>query len=659
MFSLNLRKGKYPIIISPNIGQPLLINFRDFRDKNGKFIQKISFNAYVLGISSQNTQEILNQFYMNTFIQPILKDEGSFEKRRGKKYLLQVVEIEKLNKIELRNPAVLNKDNCIAWDVYKSLSRSKNPFGKRNTLYKIVFKVKGKHDLSELFSATDRNCLLCDLIYDVPNLSVDKVNYHAAAFYNKHWEDFNFIHATDFHVARRNDFISKFLKDRLRQNILKSKKLTESEELFLNRKFSFKEGIQEEKLDELRFAKYNFNQNLRMLIEYINRLVNAKILDFVLMTGDLIDYIEIARGNYQYKNNFFVFLDILLGQNRGQDKPPFLNEEEYTNKKEILAPLFTTVGNHDYRKGHYSVRMGGTRQIFGMTRKDVRHYTDIKFFNYPKALYSRDKFLRYYIRYFNPNLNYLVRIGDQYNFIFLDTGQDSITNLHDLLRGSPSTKGLKDEQIDLLRNYIKLSGDEKIIIVMHSPPVSPSLTYFKKRKFKKIMNLKRNIEWSDLYEDNLRKHMGSGRLETHINLKYQTIMYNWKKFLRICTGSDKYVKRKVDLVLCGHTHSLKEFRLREVKKEKASSAHQKIYLAPIYVDVPCEIYAGIYRNVINNFNNSQELQAWFDVNKPFIFQTQAIGPLSLYYKIKPPGFRYFSIKKNQITKASVFSLHYE
>ena len=52
-----------------------------------------------------------------------------------------------------------------------------------------------------------------------------------------------------------------------------------------------------------------------------------------------------------------------------------------------------------------------------------------------------------------------------------------------------------------------------------------------------------------------------------------------------------------------------------------------------------------------------DLKIWCDVNKPFVFQTQAIGPLSLKYKFYPPGFRYFTIRNNQIVRATIFSLH--
>jgi hypothetical protein len=52
-----------------------------------------------------------------------------------------------------------------------------------------------------------------------------------------------------------------------------------------------------------------------------------------------------------------------------------------------------------------------------------------------------------------------------------------------------------------------------------------------------------------------------------------------------------------------------------------------------------------------------DFKVWFDVNKPFIFQTQAIGPLSLKYKFKPPGFRCYKIENDQIIEVKVFSLH--
>jgi len=662
MYTFNLKKELFPIIIKPNLGQPLLVNLRDFKGDNGEYIKKVDFDAYVITIPNQSPQEILEFFHLNLYIQPVLKDEGKFEERRGEKYLLQILKLEEMKRIDLGKQEFLDEDNYIVWDIFDSLSRIDNLFGERKDIYKINFQIKNIKSLERLLKETGMDFLLFDIVHDIPNRVIDKINYHSIAIYDKEWANFCFIHATDFHIARRNDFISKYIKDRQEKKTERHEKSIRKHFIKKSAKFArdfdFQEEIQAERLEDLRFGKFNFNYNMRRLIEHVNNLVKENRLDFVLMTGDLIDYIDIARGNYQYKNNFHVFHDILLGLNLGLDKPPYLgNDEEFVNKKEIMSPIFTIVGNHDYRKAHYSVRLGNVPKIFGMTKKDLRRYHDIKFFSYFKALYSRDTFLKDYFRYFNPNLNYKLKIGKQFNIIFLDTGQDSIADMHDLIKGSPSTKGLKDDQIELLRAYIKLCQDEKIIIAMHTPPVSPNLSYFKRKKFKKLFKLKRELRWEDFYEENLERNIESGRLEKILNLKYQTIMYNWATFLKICTGSDKNVRRKIDMILCGHTHTLKEFRLKEVKKEESEMINIGFYFAPIIIDIPCEVYTSKYRDYFKSFKDPLDFKVWFDVNKPFIFQTQAVGPLSLKYKFKPPGFRYFIYENNQIKDMKVFSIH--
>jgi len=636
---LNLNEGKYPIIISPNFGQPLLINLKAYLNNEGQFEKNVIVETLIITIPNQSTQEILEHFYSNIYIQPILKDEGKFEERRGEKYSLKLNEIEKIEKLDFRDQPVLEEENCMIWDIFNSLLHIKNIFGQRKELYKIRFEIEIqiiKKIQTELMNS-GRSFFLFDIVHDIPNMM------------------------ENFHIARRNDFLLHFIKEKVRSKIAryekKQKKLRRINKFILKRNFEFKEEIHDEKYEELRWAKYNFNFNLRMLIEFVNSKVMNNNLDFVLMTGDLIDYLKIARGNYQYNNNFEVILEILLGINRGLDKPPYLGKDnEFINKKEIMAPIFTIVGNHDYRKGHYGLRFGQIHKIFGMTHSDIKGYYDTKFFNYIFALYSREKFLKDYFRFFNPNLNFKVKIGDNYNFIFLDTGQDSIADMHDLLKGGPSTKGIKDYQIELLRSYIQLSSNEKIIVVMHTPPISPSLSSIKRRKFKKRFNIKkRSLKWSDFYEENLKKYEGDGRLDKILNLKYETIMYNWATLLKIFTGSDEIIRRKVDLVLCGHTHTLKEYRVKEAKETERINFGFLFF--PIYIEVPCEIYTSNYRKKLNQFEDPKDLKIWFDVNKPFILQTQAVGPISALYKYKPPGFRYYSIKNDQITNAKVFSLH--
>jgi hypothetical protein len=228
--------------------------------------------------------------------------------------------------------------------------------------------------------------------------------------------------------------------------------------------------------------------------------------------------------------------------------------------------------------------------------------------------------------------------------------------MHDLLKGGPSTKGIKEYQVDLLRAYIRLAHNEKIIVVMHTPPISPNLSRYKRRKYKKKLNIRnRRLEWSDFYESNLRKYNDTGRIDMVLNLKYQTIMYNWATLLRIFTGSDDIIRRKVDFVMCGHTHTIKEYRLKEAKE--TDRINFGFWFFPIYIEIPCEIYTSRYRDKFKDIKDPFELKAWFDVNKPFVFQTQALGPLSAKLKFKPPGFRYYIIKNNQMVRAKVFSLH--
>jgi len=661
MYNLDLTKEKYPIIITPNLGQPVLLNLRDVKDESGKIVKKLTFKALVIAIPQQTTQDILQQFHPNIYIQPILLDRGEFSERRGDRFPIEPIAIQKIKKMDFRDQTILNEEECEVWDIFNTLLKIDEIFGERTVLYRIEFQVKNLREIIKILQENGGRFLLFDILHDLPNRLENKLNYHSLAISDVDWKDFKFIHATDFHISRRNDFMIKYIKDRTEQNnrIYRSRKknISKVDTFISTRDFKFREEYQEHRLNDLRVAKYNFNYNLRKFIAFANKKVKKNELDFVLMTGDLIDYLQIARGNYQYENNFLVFLEILLGINRGLDKPPYLKDDEFLNNQEIMAPVFTNVGNHDYRKGHYSIRAGGVRKIFGFTRRDIKGYHDIRFFNYFKALRSKDKYLRDYFRYFNPNLNFKIKIGDDYNIIFLDTGHDSIADMHDLLSGSPSTKGLKEYQIDLLRTYIQLSHDEKIIIAMHTPPVSPSLGFRKRRKVIKLLKLDRKIEWSDFYEGNLKNKLGDGRLEKVLNLKFQTIMYNWKTLLKIFTGSDKTVRRKVDLILCGHTHTLKEFRLKEVRKKEAENINLGYLIAPIYINIPCEVYTSRYRDTFKTFKDPEDLKIWFDVNKPFIFQTQALGPISYTRKFKPPGFRYITVKDSQISEVNVYSLH--
>jgi hypothetical protein len=154
--------------------------------------------------------------------------------------------------------------------------------------------------------ATLKHRRLYDFILKVPNQAYP-LGAHAV-YIRDNWTDFKFIHATDSHVSRRNDLFRKFFRDKGMTDAVNN----------LN----------------------NPNDRFREFIQYANKLWREGNLDFIMITGDLVDYcFEDSRKRYGDDN--FVFLeDLILGKT---GKPDLVNNEE------LLVPIFTSLGNHDYR----------------------------------------------------------------------------------------------------------------------------------------------------------------------------------------------------------------------------------------------------------------------------------------------------------------------
>ncbi|MFW9781894.1 MAG: hypothetical protein ACFFFB_06380, partial [Candidatus Heimdallarchaeota archaeon] len=336
---LDPTEGSFPLIIKPNLGQPILLNLKDFRDEFKEYNKQITFEALIVSKSSHSVKRILEYFHLNIFVQPILKDEGEFQQRRGDLYPITPIEISKVEKLDFREQAVLEFHSCIIWDIFNSALHLDDLFGIRKDLYQIKFKIEVPiiKKIQNLLNEYDREYLLFDLVHDIPNRSDNKINFHSLAIYDKDWDNFEFIHASDFHIARRNDFILHFIKEKVRAQMKyyekNKRRLKKIDDFVLNREFEYRDDFHKDKYEDLRYAKYNFNYNLRLFINFVNERARRNQLDFILMTGDLIDYLKIAKGNYQYANNFHVLFDILLGLNRGLDKPPYLGIDlEFVNK---------------------------------------------------------------------------------------------------------------------------------------------------------------------------------------------------------------------------------------------------------------------------------------------------------------------------------------
>src|SRR3972149_7671255 len=203
---------------------------------------------------------------------------------------------------------------------------------------------------------------------------------------NKDWKDFTFIHATDLHVAKRNDDIPKTI------------------------------GLQ-------RNSGYiNFNEHVGELIPRANKMADEKGLDFIVITGDLIDYIltdyKKIQSNEDLKNlgfeetNWFTFYNILTGED---------------GRLGFRTPTFTLLGNHDYRLNPYNLDESGEMlKGFGLTKKQLQQYKNKReevYIKFPEQLRVSLSGLLWYFRCINPDLDYKFSLGP-HSFICLDTGPD-------------------------------------------------------------------------------------------------------------------------------------------------------------------------------------------------------------------------------------------
>ena len=91
---------------------------------------------------------------------------------------------------------------------------------------------------------------------------------------------------------------------------------------------------------------FNWNDRFRGFVRYANQLHDEGVLDVIVATGDLYDYL-FERGDDRAGGGNAEFLRrLLLGQAPG---PHFPDVEE------LRVPIFTVPGNHDYRVNPYEL----------------------------------------------------------------------------------------------------------------------------------------------------------------------------------------------------------------------------------------------------------------------------------------------------------------
>jgi hypothetical protein len=302
-----------------------------------------------------------------------------------------------------------------------------------------------------------------------------------ALYARRSWDNFGFIHATDLHISSRADSF----KPRLRE-------------------LGFEEGAE---------ACANFNDGLRDMIRYANTLHEAGALDLVVMTGDLTDYMYEASDDREGGGNFTFFERII----RGQAPSP-----EGVANPELRVPIFTVLGNHDYRPNPYDLLcdldLGDTGKFdyfpdwlwspertknigafgsFNLTQEEASALQggknpclNMKAANDVVSVDS-DK-LAYYRQRINDMQSYVVELGP-HRLVMLDSRWEegiikrSFESFLKVVSGQinedsrnwlaqhPNLVGFDKEEVALVREALKDAGAGGIVVVgVHGPPLNPS-----------------------------------------------------------------------------------------------------------------------------------------------------------------------------------------
>ncbi|MHA1762519.1 MAG: metallophosphoesterase [Promethearchaeota archaeon] len=442
-----------------------------------------------------------------------------------------------------------------------------------------------------------------------------RVNYHALVIFKKDWQNFTFVQATDLHLAERNDRIYEIVKRWTRSSIKRNF------DAFFKRvmkklKIKKNEELTEEFKAPLRKRFINPNNQFRRFIKLMNRKVLNNELDFIVLTGDLIDFTLLSKlfkslkkvTSFKFKHtNWKIFKDVIL------NSPYQRRYRGMIRGEELLCPIFTILGNHDYRAYHYDLTWAGLYRKMGLNASEAVALNEFFSASPITAILSSELVLRGYFTEINPLFDFSLLLGNNL-FIFLNSGSDSFLNLRDLIAGHPSVTGLTRNQILYLENLIKTRIEKgmNVFLFVHAPPINtaPKPYMLKRNSNKSIEVSGKSIE--DFKESSLLNNgftLQDARLDDVFNVKFGTIASNWEKVITFC-------KNYCTLTLAGHTHSLREYRLANPPFKT------KIFDSPPFKLKRLEIPAAIYHDLYSErYQNAEEIEK----NGPFVVQTPALG----------------------------------
>jgi predicted MPP superfamily phosphohydrolase len=179
---------------------------------------------------------------------------------------------------------------------------------------------------------------LFDLVLTVRGIKCSVVKH--AICVRPHSSGVRFAHLTDLHVAERNDIWKKEWGSTIG-----------SEPTAANQQI------------------VNFNQHLRTFIKWANKEANEGRLDFVLVLGDLVDFVAQGLGDSPTDESNWRFVwEMFLGG----------GEEPRRGNLGLRVPIFTSTGNHDWRFSPYPpedvevINKNPNTNIFGIEYSEAK-----------------------------------------------------------------------------------------------------------------------------------------------------------------------------------------------------------------------------------------------------------------------------------------------
>jgi Icc-related predicted phosphoesterase len=546
---------------------------------------------------------------------------------RGDPIEVSIIDIKAQKEGEIDTINYLKNEFCIP----QKYLREWNVFGGLNHYYCI--KVSLSLSKEALDYLKGRDFIMCDIEAKDNNTA-----YHSLVLTKKNWMDFNFLHITDTHLAQRNDRIYEVVTNWQSSSLISSigeffgdigaklkaifsRDSEQQEEQHREEEANQKAKVLRKSLDK-RFV--NPNNQLRKLITIANQKVLNNELDFIILTGDIVDFviksefsdsiIDLNKIEFE-KTNWSVFHDIIL------NKTPKRRYAGVLRGQELLCPLFTIVGNHDFRPYHYDLKWAGLYNKIGLTSSEASALNEFYSANPISSITKSNLALKPYLKHINPSLDFSISLGNA-EFVFLNSGSDSFKNFRDMLSGHPSVTGLDERQITYLENIIntKYSMGKNVILLIHGPPINIGKSKYFRKRLEEIGKTEIRKRIDDFKESILRKlgkEESSVRIDTSFNVKHGTVSNKWEELIQFC-------KDYTILTLSGHTHVLKEFRLGDTKEKST------VFDAPPFILKKLENPAAVFYDVYSERIDTPE-----DIEKegPFIVQTPALG-LGSYTKPK-------------------------